>query len=134
MVKALEMRFSFLGRRKKLVILAPTGFAAESNGGNTVYIALRVNTRSGKSYVSKINTQWSEQSSLIVDKVSMIDLKLLTSIDKHLQKVKRSAVSSITFLGGLLLVMLMRDFYQFVPVIERALWNKALGVIPEPRC
>lgn len=81
-VKAIEIGFTLLSRRKKLVILAPTRFAANSIGRNTVYITLRVNNWIKKNYQVKINLQWLYCSLLIIDKMSMIDLKLLTSIDK----------------------------------------------------
>lgn len=53
----------------------------------------------------------------------MIDLKLLTSIDKQLQKAKGSSFHSITVFGGLSLVVLMGDFYQFASVLGKALWD-----------
>ena len=64
---------------------------------------------------------------MIVDEVSMIDLKLLTIIDKQLQKAKSSDTSSTTFFEGLSLVVLIEDFYQFVPVTEKALWDEPYG-------
>ena len=75
----------------------------------------------------KKNARWSQRSSLIVDEVSMIDLKLLTIIDKQMRKAKGSDTSSTTFFGGLLLVVLMGDFYQFAPMTEKALWDKPHG-------
>lgn len=51
----------------------------------------------------------------------MIDLKLLTSMDKQLQKARSSDISSISIFGGLSLVVLMGDFYQFAPVTGKAL-------------
>ena len=53
----------------------------------------------------------------------MIDLKLLTSIDKQLRKAKGSDISSTSVFGGLPLVVLIGDFYQFAPVTGKALWN-----------
>lgn len=54
-VKALEMGFALLGRRKELVIFAPTGSVADGIGGSTVHAALGVNTCHGKNYQVKIN-------------------------------------------------------------------------------
>ena len=83
-VQALELGFIFLGRQVKLVISTPTGYAVDGIGGSTIHTALEIHIRVGKSFVIKINTLWSQRFSLIIDKVSMIDLKLLTSIDKQL--------------------------------------------------
>lgn len=51
----------------------------------------------------------------------MIDLKLLISIDQQLHKVKGLSSHSTTVFGGLSLVVLMGDFYQFSPVLGKAL-------------
>ncbi len=57
----------------------------------------------------------------------MIDLKLLISINKQLQKAKElNSHSSIVFIG-LPLVVLIRDFYQFTLVLGKALWNHLIG-------
>ncbi len=53
-----------------------------------------------------------------------MNLKLLASIDKQLRKAKGSDFSFTTFFGGLPLVVLMGDFYQFAPVVGKALWDK----------
>ena len=126
-VKALEMGFAFLDRRKKLVISAPTRCAAEGIRGSTMYTALEVNTCRGRNFVAKKNARWSQRSSLMIDEVSIIDLKLLTIIDKQLRKAKGSDTSSMTFFRGLLLVVLMGDFYQFAPVTRKALWDEPHG-------
>ncbi len=126
-VKAIEMGFTLLGRRKELVISAPTGSAANVIGRSTVHTALGVNNRAGKNYQVKINSQWLYRSSLIIDEVSMIDLKLLTSMDKQLRKAKGTNSHSTTVFGGLPLVVLMGDFYQFAPVLGRALWDHPVG-------
>ncbi len=50
----------------------------------------------------------------------MIDLKLLTLIDKQLRKAKRSDLYSTTVFSGLPLVVLIGDLYQFAPVLGKA--------------
>lgn len=126
-VKALELGFAFLDRCKELVISTPTGYAAEGIGGNTVHIALGVNSCRGRNFKAEKNTRWSQCSSLIVDKVSRIDLKLLTIIDKQLRKAKGSDTFSTIFFGGLPLVILMEDSYQFVSMTGKTLWDEAHG-------
>lgn len=76
------MSFSLLGRKKELVISTPTGVVANRIGRSTVYTAFRINNRVEKNAQYKIRAQWSHQSCLINDKISMIDLKLLISIYK----------------------------------------------------
>lgn len=81
-VKAIEMGFALLSRRNELVISALTGSTANSISRSTIPTALEVNNRARKNYQVKINAQWSYCSFLIIDKVSIIDLKLFTSMDK----------------------------------------------------
>lgn len=76
------MGFVFLDRYEKLVIFAPIRCAAKGIGGTTMHIALRVNTCGGRNFVAKKNIKYSQRFFLIVDEVCMIDLKLLTIIDK----------------------------------------------------
>lgn len=52
----------------------------------------------------------------------MIDLKLLEIIEKQLQKAKKLLAESIIIFRGLFLIIMMRDFYQFLPVIGLLLW------------
>ncbi len=56
-VKAIEMGFILLSRRKKLVISAPTSSAANGIGGNTVHTVLGVNNQAEKNYQAKSNMQ-----------------------------------------------------------------------------
>ncbi len=51
----------------------------------------------------------------------MINLKLLVSIDKQLQKARRSDLHSTMVFGGLPLVVRIENFYQFTPVLEKTL-------------
>lgn len=57
----------------------------------------------------------------------MIDLKLLASMDKQLRKVKGTNLHLTTVFGGLSLVVLMRNFYQFAPVLGNALGDNPVG-------
>lgn len=43
----------------------------------------------------------------------MIDLKLITSIDKQLSKVRQTTIHSNSIFCGLSLMVIMADFYQF---------------------
>lgn len=51
----------------------------------------------------------------------MISLKLLILINKHLLKTRRLDISLISIFKGLLLIVLMGDFYQFVFIIKKTL-------------
>lgn len=53
----------------------------------------------------------------------MIDLKLLISIGKQIQKARRLNLYLTTVFGRLLLVVLVGDFYQFTSVLGKAHWD-----------
>lgn len=48
---------------------------------------------------------------MIINEVSMIDLKLFTVIDKQFQKARRTTTHSSSIFGGLPLVVIMDNFY-----------------------
>lgn len=53
--------------------------------------------------------------------MSMIDLKLFISINKQLQKAKKSSFYLTTVFDRLHLVVIMADFYQFALILGKAL-------------
>ncbi len=53
----------------------------------------------------------------------MVSLKLLSTIDMYLSQAKGKTNNDTAVLGGLALVIVMGDFYQFPPVVRRSLWT-----------
>ena len=120
-IHALKMGITLLDKRNELMFSAPTGYAAEGIRGSTVHIALSISTHNVKSLSTNVSAIWTHWSSLIIDKLNMIPLGLLATMDKQLQKARGTIVSSTALFGGLPLVILMVDFYQFAPVSGHAL-------------
>lgn len=56
-IKAIEMGFTLLSRRKELVISTPTSFAANRIGGSTVHTTLGVSNKARKNYQVKTSAQ-----------------------------------------------------------------------------
>lgn len=79
-VKAIES-FALLKRKNELVISTLTSSAANEIGGCTVYITIEMNTWVRKTHKVKINIKWSSCCLFIVVKVSIMDMKSLTSIN-----------------------------------------------------
>lgn len=120
-IQVLEMRFIFLNRQKELVISILTDCAADNIRGNTIYIILEINTRIEKDFIIKTNTLWLQRLSFVIDKISIINIKLFILIDRQLQRAKILDMSSTLIFGRLFLIVLMGDFYQFASVIEKVL-------------
>lgn len=51
----------------------------------------------------------------------MVSLRLLGIIDIHLNQAKSKTNNNTAVLGGLVLVIVMRDFYQFALITEKFL-------------
>ncbi len=115
-IHALEMGFTLLNRRNELMISAPTKCAAGGIRGSMVHTALKISTHKTKSLCTNVSGIWTHRSSLIIDELSVIQLELLAKMDKQLRKAQSVIVSSTTLFGGLLLIIVMGDFNQFVPV------------------
>ena len=121
-IKALQLGYSMLDRSQELAIIAPTGAAANNIGGSTIHTALSIN-KDGKSS-TKMRGPWTQQTALIIDEISMLDLKMFATIDQQLLQAKSLLQDSTAIFGGLSVVLLMGDFYQFAPVVSQALWEE----------
>ena len=53
----------------------------------------------------------------------MVSLKLPATVDMRLSPAKDKTSNDIAVLGGLALIIVIGDFYQFPLVVERLLWN-----------
>ncbi|KAH7021702.1 hypothetical protein B0J12DRAFT_746516 [Macrophomina phaseolina] len=61
---------------------------------------------------------------MIIDEASMVDLGMLGVIDNHCKIARSLDKSSTDLFGGLPVVILMGDFFQFPPVRAPALWKE----------
>lgn len=71
-IYALEMTFTLLNRKNKLMISSLTGCLAEGIGGNTIHTALSISICKAKSLYTNVSRIWTHQSLLIIDELSMI--------------------------------------------------------------
>ncbi len=119
-VKAIHLRFSFLKRRKELLIAAPTRAAAANIGGATIHGALSIDDCiQNQQRLAK--GLWQNHLALILDEIGMVSLRLLSIVDMRLSQAKGKTNNDITVLSALALVIVMGDFYQFPLVVGRSL-------------
>ena len=64
---------------------------------------------------------WQNYSALILDKISMVFLRLLGMIKIHLSQAKSKNNNDTAVFDSLVLVVVIGNFYQFPPVIGRSL-------------
>ena len=61
---------------------------------------------------------------MVIDEISMTDLQYLSRINKRCTMARSLRSDSSELFGGLPIVILMGDFYQFPPVKGLPLWRK----------
>ncbi len=61
---------------------------------------------------------------MIVDELSIVKMEILSNIGKQLAKAYSFFNFSTTVLGGLPIVIVMGNFYQFLPIAVRLLWGE----------
>lgn len=79
-IHILEIAFTLLNKKKKLMILVPIRCAAENIKNCMMHITLSINTCRVKSLCTNISGIWTHQSLLIVNELGIIYLKFLTKI------------------------------------------------------
>ena len=57
----------------------------------------------------------------------MVLLNFLATVNIQLTQAKKNPDIDTAIFGGLAIVILMGDFYQFLPVVGKPLWKKAIN-------
>jgi hypothetical protein len=132
-IKATAAAMDLIHRKNEIVLMAPTGAAADVIGGSTYHTSLGISlNRYRRTGVGqRVCRLWSQKTVMIIDEVSMVDLSALSIINTHCKIARLLDRSSPDLFGGLPVVILMGDFYQFPPVQGQPLWklprNKSLS-------
>ncbi|KAJ5367847.1 hypothetical protein N7541_001788 [Penicillium brevicompactum] len=124
-IKAIVAAIDLICRREEVIIMAPTGAAADAIGGSTYHNSLGISLnryrRAGVS--SQVRRLWSRKTVMIIDEISMVDLAALSIINTHCKAARSLDRSSSDLFGGLPIVISMGDFHQFPPVQGQPLWR-----------
>ena len=114
-----------LGRERELLVIAPTGRAANNVQGSTIHTGLDIAVRNHlkRQPSSRVRSLWANKTMLIIDEISMVSSILLDSIDRRSKVVKSLDSNSTAVFGGLHVVIFLGDFRQFSPIQARALWQ-----------
>jgi len=135
-VKSIMLALDLIGIADDAILVAPTGAAADNINGSTIHTSLNMErnpSRDGRTSQKSTTSPrmqvlkriWSVKRLLIIDEVSMVDLAWLSRINQRCAYLKGLPDSSTQLFGGLDIVILMGDFFQFSPVNRgaRALWQ-----------
>jgi hypothetical protein len=125
-IKAIVAGMDLLCRKEEVILMAPTGAAADNIGGNTYHTALGMSiAKTQKTTVSsRVRKLWSRKTIMIIDEVSMVDLSMFSTINNQCKIARSLDRSSPDLFGALPIVVLMGDFHQFSPVRGPALWKE----------
>ena len=119
LVDAIKAWFSLLNRSAELIVTATTGAAAFNIWGSTIHSVLGITIEWGdktrKMGFTK-KKEWRDRWYLIIDKVSMLDCKLMSKLHKKLSSAKPGK-DKINF-GGVNIIFL-GDFLQ-LPSVSRS--------------
>ncbi|KAJ6125807.1 hypothetical protein N7471_010300 [Penicillium samsonianum] len=122
--KAIEAALDILGRKHEIILTAPTGAAADNLGGNTYHTSLGINLSYKAAISTRVRRLWAQKTILVIDEMSMVDLRMLSVINNQCKVARSLPRSSPDLFGGLPIVILMGDFFQFPPVRGPPLWKK----------
>ncbi|KAL6405631.1 hypothetical protein AUP68_11392, partial [Ilyonectria robusta] len=125
-IKGIVAGMDLIRRKDEVILMAPTGAAADNIGGNTYHTSLgiSINRSRGSAMKPRVRRLWSRKTIMIIDEVSMVDLSTLSMVDNHCKIARSLDRTSTDFFGGLPIVILMGDFFQFPPVRGPALWKE----------
>jgi hypothetical protein len=87
--KAIEASLASLGQKYEIILTAPTGAAADNLGGNTYHTSLGMNLSYKTAVTARVRKLWARKTILVIDEMSMIDLKTLNVINNQC-KIARS--------------------------------------------
>jgi hypothetical protein len=114
-IKAIVAGMNLIRRKDEVVLMAPTGAAADNIGGNTYYTSLGISIdRSRETRMkSRVRWLWSHKTIMIVDEVSMMDLHMINVIDNQCKIARALDRSCLIFSVAFLLLSLLVTFSSF---------------------
>ncbi|CAJ0908479.1 3670_t:CDS:2 [Entrophospora sp. SA101] len=117
-----------ISKRKKFLLMAPTGIAAQNIGGQTIHSTLRIQeSNSGYKTLAFSDTQFFKQLQkidiLIIEEISMVSALLFTFISEMFAKIHENTIA----FGGLS-VIAVGDLAQLppasgLPVYKSSVWK-----------
>lgn len=111
-VKAIHIGFMFLERQSKLLWAVLMGASVTNIREAIVYGALSIDNWMWGKKQNTIKDLWRKQTTLIIDKISMVLLKLLVTVDTQLSQAKEKPDNNTSVLSRLTIVILMGNFYR----------------------
>lgn len=114
-IKGIMAGMDLICRKKEVILMGPTGAAAENIGGNTFYtpLGIPIARSQGNTITSRERKLWTRKTIIIIDEVSKIDLSMLRVISSHHRMARSLDRSCPDLFSDLPIIVLMGDFFQF---------------------
>ena len=111
-VKAVMIALSLLQRDAEIVLMAPTGSAADNIDGNTYHTTLGMSIGNKPIHPAPRRVQhlWAHKTIMVIDEISMTDLQSLFRINKHCNVARSSKSESSELFGEVPIVGLYGRF------------------------
>ncbi|KAK8093142.1 uncharacterized protein PG998_014543 [Apiospora kogelbergensis] len=127
-IHAIQGLFRLKEAEHALLLTGASGNAAALIGGVTLHSATGIgfegNSEAGRRVSEEEKLRWKSKVMLVVDEISQVGGLTLASVDNRMQQYRDDARRPF---GGIPIVVLFGDFYQFDPVQQTSL------LLPRPR-
>ena len=125
-IKAIVAAMTLLRRQDEVILMAPTGAAADNINGNTYHTSLgmSIGKKGNPKAPQRIQRLWANKTIMVIDEISMVDLQTLSTINHRCKIARALSADSPELFGGLPIVIVMGDFFQFPPVKGLPLWQE----------
>jgi hypothetical protein len=126
-IKAILLGLDLLNIKGSACVTASTGVAAAHIAGQTIHSAVGITTQeTSHMSVAKLSTLQNllrGTGCFIVDEISMVSTKLLGQVNQYCTRIFELPTTGSAVFGGVPIVLLFGDFYQFPPVAGDPLWT-----------
>ena len=129
-VNSILRLFSLLGKRKRILVAAPTGAAAILIGGHTIHSLTMLPESRGKD-LQELSRIWNGVDYLILDEISMVGAKFLSQLNARMTRAKGYTGTECDLPFGGVNIIFTGDFRQLKPVCDLALYSHSLVKDPE---
>ena len=129
-VNSILRLLSLLGRRKTILVGAPTGAAALLIGGHTIHSLTMLPDGPGRDF-QELCKIWEGVDYLVIDEVSMVGARFLSQLNSRLMRAKGYSDTDNSLPFGGINVIFTGDFGQLRPVRDPPLYSHSLVSNPE---
>jgi Fe-S cluster biosynthesis and repair protein YggX len=88
------------------------------------FLDIEINRKVFKTTCERVRRLWAHKIIMIINEINMINATLLTKIDSNcvIFKVQKRDINN--FFDNILIVILMKDFFQLISMKEKSLWQQ----------